>query len=359
MIFNYEYQERMIGGEKTEIKNIKINNFLLFLIYFYMVFCSFLLDFSLSGLKIISNNTKVFMKFNSIIFISLNVFLIFNFIAYLIIMAFIHYSLVYKMIKIFVLFIIILIYFLLNNLIIFKLYATYKIIQKFIWVMIYDYLIIIATFIFMAIIAYIIYLYSKSSMNYSKIFILIKFYNIKIKDFILPKDFNMKKDSKKKEIILDNIDKYKFQITDNQAFLLFSINQLRYKNNIDRFKFETSVKIRFILLNEISELKFLKYKHIFKIFGENYLFIYNLNEFKKKLIQKEAYIRNVVLNEQLTNIIIFEQENLQYIFIYNPSSFSEYKIINDLKENKINNSGINDSFIQSNIIINSENQYFQ
>ena len=215
-------------------------------------------------------------------------------------------------------------------------------------------------------VAYIIYLYSKyknintfniSNRNNSKIFILQKFCNMKINEYTIHVNFNKMKDHEKKEYILYNMNKYNVPISENQLFLLFSINQLRQKNNLDKLIYEPSAKIRFILLNEISEPKLLRYKHNFKIFGENYLFIDNINEFQKRLIKKDSYIRNALLIDNLTNIVIFEYENIQYILIYNSYSFSKYKGIKYLSERYRNNLSMDNSYSQC-IIINSENTYF-
>ena len=145
-----------------------------------------------------------------------------------------------------------------------------------------------------------------NGMDKSDIF-LIKYNGYKINDFPLPNYFN-KLNYKKKSILLEkNSNFIKYTLNDRYIELIYLINELREKNNLNN-----------LICNKIENL----YDFFLAKNSNNskYLFKDTFGEFKNKLLKKDEKIIKIILIEELKYIIILENEKNEYIFIYSDNN---------------------------------------
>ena len=261
---------------------------------------------------------------------------LFGFLAYIIVSYFIFFIWAFNdchrdfgltlVIKRIVIILIEILYLLYDIVIIVKLAYSYKIKKdKTTWFMVCDYILIILISVYFAfLIPYIRGFFIHSGTVVIKIpeaNILTKFRDIKINDFLLSADFENVNDYEKRNYVLNNKNNYKIKTSQKQKDLIYSINQFRIENNIDRLTYNEIINFKDIIFDNYSEPIFYDYENIFKFSNGNYLLKYPINDFETRFKNKENNIVQILLNYYLDKIIIIEKDNFEYIFLFQ----SDYK----------------------------------
>ena len=174
--------------------------------------------------------------------------------------------------------------------------------------------------------------------------ILIELNGIKINDFYFYDSF----EKSKNELIYkkENIEKYEYELNDNQINLIHKINDIRKQNNIPELEYFKREKVPCYLINPKPQLIFYQKQNIYKISNDLYIFKYPKNESQILLNNKE--IINIIKIDYLNEINVIEQYNNEIISIYNN------RTINNI--NKLNNNIAINNIELIPIIINSENK---
>ena len=174
--------------------------------------------------------------------------------------------------------------------------------------------------------------------------ILIELNGIKIIDF----SFDDSIEKSKNELIYkkENIEKYEYELNDNQINLIHKINDIRRQNNVPELKYFKHEKLPSYLINPKPQLIFYQKQNIYKISNDLYIFKYPKNELQILLNNKE--IINIIKIDYLNEINVIEQYNNEIISIYNN------RTINNI--NKLNNNIAINNIELIPIIINSENK---
>ena len=174
--------------------------------------------------------------------------------------------------------------------------------------------------------------------------ILIELNGIKINDFYFYDSF----EKSKNELIYkkENIEKYEYELNDNQINLIHKINDIRRQNNVPELKYFKHEKLPCYLINPKPQLIFYQKQNIYKISNDLYIFKYPKNELQILLNNKE--IINIIKNDFLNEINVIEQYNNEIISIYNN------RTINNI--NKLNNNIAINNIELIPIIINSEDK---
>ena len=297
------------------------------LIIYVLIFASILASkgsFDKNNIK--DNYNKNYLKIIDSINLSL-----FGFLAYIIVSFFLvffcmicdcerNYGLK-LIIKKIILIMIIFLYLCYDVLIIIKLHLSYKIKKsKITWFMICDYILIILIFLYFSLLIFFSYIYFKEAGRMIKVIkkatLLKRFRDIKINDFQLPENFVKTNEYEKRKYILNNKDKYKITISKEQKALITLINKFRRENNIDRLKYDETINFEDLIFDKYAEQIFNESENIFKLSSRNYLLKYPLNEFESRFHNREKNIIDILLNDFLDKIIIIENYNIQFIFIF-------------------------------------------
>ena len=182
-----------------------------------------------------------------------------------------------------------------------------------------DYFLILFIFLYFAFLIFVIicyFRYSGKNILKRRSNILTKFRNIKIDDFKLPENFNEMNDYERKKYIINNRNRLEIYNSIEKEDLIASINDLRTENNIKQLIYDKRIYFEDLVFDKYSEHILFSNKHIYKMSINNYLFIYPINEFKKRFYKKEKNIINILLSKNLEGILIIEKNNNEYIFIY-------------------------------------------
>ena len=211
-----------------------------------------------------------------------------------------------------------------------------------IWFYAFDYFLIIFIFIYFTIFISIIP-FSCGKIGDIKEIFLNQINRINIDDFKLPSNFDDLNKKAKNEFIFNknNMKKYEYKLNQNQINLIQNINDNRQQNNIPKLIYEENEKLPDFIINKKTELIFYKNENIYKLSTNYYIFKYPKNEFKNNLNDKE--IINILAIDFLDRINIIEQEDIEFISIYNN------KYINDINNP---NNNINEPHIVINIETN-------
>ena len=182
--------------------------------------------------------------------------------------------------------------------------------------------------------------------NDIKINSIIELNGIKIKEFELTSNFDSLDEKSKNELIFkkNNIGIYKCELNENQINKINEINAIRKKNNISELKIYKYEKIPYFVINPKLQLIFHQNDKIYKISRNSYIFKYNKNEFQNLLNNME--IINIIKIDYLDEIKIIEQNDTEFIFIYNNRPKHYYR---RQENNNINNPHID--------MINNEDKF--
>ena len=139
-----------------------------------------------------------------------------------------------------------------------------------------------------------------------------EFKNIKINDYLLPNDF---KTTKNKLNYLKDYAKYNLFIhtrTKEENKIIELVNQCRIKNGVPKIDLTYNTLPEFILNDEISEINLLKYKTLFFLGHDKYLFKYKIGEFKNNIEQN----KDIILKSNLNIISVIIQNSYEYIYLF-------------------------------------------
>ena len=231
-----------------------------------------------------------------------------------------------------------------------------KVDQIIMFTVIGDYLVLIFIFLYFSGLIFIIYLYFRDAGKNIRIFkenILKKFRDVKINDYKLPNNFIEKNKYEKIKLILKNRTRYEVSISEKQEQLIFLINDYRKKNNINELSYDKVIGFDDLIFDNFSEPFLFNKKRIFKLSNKNFLFKFPINEFKKKLINKDKNIIHILSYNFLKKIIIIEKDNNEYIFLFQAKkkySRNNYNNNDDSQSDRI-------SFTEKGPIIYSNNKY--
>jgi len=161
--------------------------------------------------------------------------------------------------------------------------------------------------------------------------ILNQFKGVNIIDFEFDKDFNDCNNKEINKLILKNARNYKYKLNKNQIDLIKKINDIRRKYKIPLLKYDLDQRIPHCIINEITEVVLYNDKNIFKLKSFLYLFRYKKNKFINFINNDE--ILSVITNDLLNKIKIIEQNDTEYILIYNTSSLKNKNNLNQISYN--------------------------
>ena len=200
----------------------------------------------------------------------------------------------------------------------------YKKILKLIWFYHFDiFIITIICMVFvvqimMIVAVAVIYIFKGRFFEFGEIKknILKKFKGLNIIEKELAEKFNNLNEKGKNEFLFkkENMKKYKYEQNESQINLIQKINDIRKENHIPLLKYYKIIDLPEFIINEKTQLIFNDNENLFKLSDNFYLFKYPINEFQNYLNNKQ--ILNIITNKKLKEIKIFEQNNIEFIFIY-------------------------------------------
>ena len=340
-ISNYQYIKRKITrtydpgeNECIEMGKIFFTSLITFIFFIYVFIYSILLvslesfDHSNTKINYDKNSLKIINKINAYLFL----FIIFIIISFFLLLCFIlkncySDSPQLKRIKFLMLIVIDSIYFLYECLIIWKLSLSYKIKKNdTTWFMTCDYIFIILNSLFILYMLFVTYLYYVDAGKKIEIFIkyiLTKYKNIEISNYLLPDNFHKMNKKAKNKFISDNKYNFQFSLSKEQLDLISLINEFREKHNLEKLTIDWDKKLPNFILNESSELMLFTY-NILKLGNTSYLFRYHIGDFEVNFRNNDKDIISILLKENLNRIIVIGQNMKEYILVY--ESYKHYSI---------------------------------
>ena len=146
--------------------------------------------------------------------------------------------------------------------------------------------------------------------------ILKKFKGLNIIEKELPEEFNNLNEKGKNKFLFkkENMKEFKYEQNESQINVIQKINDIRNENHIPLLKYYKIIYLPEFIINEKTQLIFNDNENPFKLSENFYVFKYPINEFQNYLNNKQ--ILNIITNKKLKEIKIFEQNNIEFIFIY-------------------------------------------
>ena len=189
------------------------------------------------------------------------------------------------------------------------------------WFMVLDYLFAIIHFLYIILLYNEIVLFfknlGKNVRGKSTEINLISYNKIKIKNYELPKEFITMDKTKKKKYITENIINFQYEISKEQMELVNLINSYRRKYQIKKYIFKKIPKIPKEMYTLPSEAVFFDYRNIFKIGRNKYIIKYPVGELKKRLLEENEEIINIIKKDNLNHIHIIKREpENEYIYLW-------------------------------------------
>ena len=185
---------------------------------------------------------------------------------------------------------------------------------------------------------------------------LLEINGIKINEFKLASEFDGLDEKSKNKFVFkkENVENYRYKLNEIQINTINKINDIRKNNHIPELKFDKKEIIPHFMINPKLQLVFHPNENIYKISGNSYIFKYDKNEFENLLNNKE--IINIIKIDYLNEINIVEQNDTEFIFIFNNRPENENRIQenNNIRKPNINIGNINIPHID---IINTEDKF--
>ena len=149
-----------------------------------------------------------------------------------------------------------------------------------------------------------------------KIILLNQFKGLNIIKKELPKKFNNLSEKEKNEVVFKqkNVKEYEYKLNENQINLIDKINGIRKKNHIALLKYFEKEKLPEFIINEKAQIIFNNNENLYKLSPNFYVFKYPINEFQNFLNNNQ--ILNIITIETLKEINIIQQNNFEFISIY-------------------------------------------
>ena len=194
-----------------------------------------------------------------------------------------------------------------------------------------DYFLLLFIFLYFAFLVFVIicyFRYAGKNILKSKVNILKEFRKIKIDDFKLPENFNEMKEYSRKRYIINNKNRFEIFNPIDKEDLINAINDFRTENNIKKLIYDERIYFEDLVFDKYSEHILFDSKHNYKMSSKNYLFIYPINEFKKRFNKKEKNIINILLSKNFARILIIEKDNDEFIFLYKSQKKRSRNVIN-------------------------------
>ena len=146
--------------------------------------------------------------------------------------------------------------------------------------------------------------------DFENIMFLTMFKGLKINEYPLPSYFFLLSNEEKIDILKKHEYFLKYTLNDNNKELINLINELRKEKNI-----ETLIYTYIQNLNDYFKVE--------KSENEKYIFVYPKGEFKKKILQRDNNITEILLKKELNCIMILEKVKKECIIVY---SFDKTKV---------------------------------
>ena len=139
----------------------------------------------------------------------------------------------------------------------------------------------------------------------------------------LPKEFDNLSEKEKNQFIFnkENIKEYEYELNKNQINLIDKINDIREEKHIPSLIYYEREKLPEFIINEKTQIIFNNNENLFKLSPNFYVFKYKINEFRNYLNNKQ--ILNIITIETLNIINIIQQNNFEFISIYDVSNISQ------------------------------------
>jgi len=172
---------------------------------------------------------------------------------------------------------------------------------------------------------------SKGTLYTINKFVLNKFNNIQIIDYILPKNFNQLSKAKRKQLILYEFHNFHCLVSKEHFDLLTEINNLRQKNDIQELIIDKSLPL--FSIRKYSDMEFNNEKNFFELieFGNiQYIFKYPIGEFRNRFKNKGKTIINILLKDNIKYIQICSSETIEYIIFKNEKHKYKFVSYNDI-----------------------------
>jgi hypothetical protein len=159
---------------------------------------------------------------------------------------------------------------------------------------------------------------------------------ININDFELPEGFNELNEKDKNKMIFkkENMEKYSYYLNWEQIQLIGKINDIRHQKNLHILLYDIREKLPDFIINKKTLLILFPNENIYKLSTNLYIFKFPKNEFQKHLNDRE--ILNIITIDFLDRISILEQNDIEFILIYN-DNINNNRLNNRINEPKFSN----------------------
>ena len=166
--------------------------------------------------------------------------------------------------------------------------------------------------------------------DFENVMFLTQFKGFKINEYPLPSYFFLLSNEEKIDILKKHEYFLKYTLNDNNKELINLINELRKEKNM-----ETLIYTYIQNLNDYFKVE--------KSKNEKYIFVYPKGEFKKKILQRDNNITQILLKKELNCIMILEKVKKECIIVYSfdktivnlnmpkPKNKENFHLINNIK----------------------------
>ena len=151
--------------------------------------------------------------------------------------------------------------------------------------------------------------------------------------YILPFDFEKKTENEKLDFLKTNAKFLYLFFSANDIYLIYLINDFRKRNNLQPLSMKTRRRMPKFIINPPINLILYTYNNVYRYNKNKFLFRYQIGEFERRLKNKDKIICDILLRENLNAILVFRQNDIKYIKIYQ----SQGPFVEDLKPSEKEN----------------------